>query len=37
MEYVQGKTLRQIMNEGPVPIRKIIGIAAQVAEFGESA
>src|SRR4051812_2526557 len=32
MEFVEGKTLREMLSEGPLPIRKIIPIAAQIAE-----
>ncbi len=32
MELVDGKTLRELMASGPTPIRKLLGIAAQVAE-----
>src|SRR5271163_2156823 len=32
MELIEGQTLRQVLAAGPLPIRKIIEIAAQVAE-----
>src|SRR5687768_1887432 len=32
MELVDGKTVRELMAAGPVPIRKLLGIAAQVAD-----
>ena len=32
MELVQGRTLREIMNDGPMPIARAIDIAVQVAE-----
>ena len=32
MELIEGKTLRELLNEGSLPIRKAIEIAAQVAE-----
>ena len=32
MELVQGKTLRELLAAGPLPVRKAIEIAAQVAE-----
>jgi serine/threonine protein kinase len=32
MEFVDGKTLRDVMNAGPIPARKIIGIAVQIAD-----
>jgi len=32
MELVDGKTLRELVASGPMPIRKLLGIAAQVAE-----
>src|SRR5687768_4609003 len=32
MELVDGKTVRELMAAGPVPIRKLFGIAAQVAD-----
>jgi Tol biopolymer transport system component len=32
MELVDGKTLREILAGGPVPARKLLGIAAQIAE-----
>ena len=32
MELVDGKTLRELVATGPMPIRKLLGISAQVAE-----
>jgi hypothetical protein len=32
MELVDGKTLREILAAGPLPIRKLLGIAAQIAD-----
>src|SRR5262245_12769507 len=32
MELVEGKTLREIVVEGPMPLRRILAIAPQVAE-----
>ena len=32
MEYVEGRTLRELLVSGPVPPRKLLSIAAQVAE-----
>ncbi|MGH9369050.1 MAG: protein kinase domain-containing protein [Thermoanaerobaculia bacterium] len=32
MEYVEGRTLRELLASGPVPVRKLLGIAAQVAD-----
>jgi predicted ATPase/serine/threonine protein kinase len=32
MEFVEGKTLRELLASGPLPIPKVIQIAAQVAE-----
>jgi Tol biopolymer transport system component len=32
MELVDGKTLRDLLSEGPLPVRKLLGIAVQVAE-----
>jgi predicted ATPase/serine/threonine protein kinase len=32
MEMIEGKTLRELLAGGPLPIRKVIEIAAQVAE-----
>src|SRR5271170_2155994 len=32
MELIEGQTLRQVLAAGPLPIRKVIEIAAQVAE-----
>ena len=32
MEYVEGRTLRQLLDAGPVPLKKALGIAAQVAD-----
>jgi Tol biopolymer transport system component len=32
MELVDGKTLRELVAAGPMPIRKLLGVAAQVAE-----
>jgi eukaryotic-like serine/threonine-protein kinase len=32
MELVDGKTLRELTVSGPMPVRKILGIAAQIAE-----
>jgi dipeptidyl aminopeptidase/acylaminoacyl peptidase len=32
MELVDGKNLRQMLNAGPLPLRKLFGIASQVAD-----
>ncbi len=32
MELVEGKTLREVLESGPVPVRKLLGIATQIAE-----
>jgi hypothetical protein len=32
MELVDGKTLRELVVSGPMPVRRILGIAAQIAE-----
>jgi Tol biopolymer transport system component len=32
MELVEGVTLRQMLAEGPLPLKKLLGVAAQVAE-----
>src|SRR5580704_16151198 len=32
MELVRGETVRQLLESGPIPFRKAIGIAAQVAD-----
>ena len=32
MELVEGRTLRSLLSEGPLPARKLLAIAAQVAE-----
>lgn len=32
LEYVEGKTLRQLLDSGSLPMRKIIAIAVQIAE-----
>ncbi|MGE5276405.1 MAG: protein kinase domain-containing protein [Acidobacteriota bacterium] len=32
MELVSGQTLREILTDGPPPIRRVLGIAAQVAD-----
>jgi Tol biopolymer transport system component len=32
MELIEGKTLREVLEGGPVPVRKLLGIAAQIAE-----
>jgi eukaryotic-like serine/threonine-protein kinase len=32
MEYVAGKTLRELLAGGPLPLKKVLGIAAQVAD-----
>ncbi len=32
MEYVEGRTLRQLLDAGPLPLKKALGIAAQVAD-----
>src|SRR6185369_16355053 len=32
MEFVEGKTLRDLLHEGSLPIRNIIPIAAQIAD-----
>ena len=31
-EYLRGKTLRQLLNEGPLPLRRSIELAAQLAQ-----
>jgi len=32
MEYVEGKTLRQVLSEGPLPTKKLLQLATQIAE-----
>jgi predicted ATPase len=32
LEFVEGQTLRQLLGSGPLPIRKVIPIAVQIAE-----
>src|SRR5262249_57693920 len=32
MEMVAGKTLRELLFAGPMPVRKLLAIAAQIAE-----
>src|SRR6266540_2937137 len=32
MELVDGKTLRELLYSGPIPLRKVLSIAAQVAD-----
>jgi predicted ATPase len=32
MEFVEGKTLRELIKSGPLPMRKVISIAVQVAD-----
>ncbi len=32
MEYVEGKTLRELLAEGPLPTRKLLQLATQIAE-----
>ena len=32
MEYVEGKTIRQIFSEGPLPAKKLLQLATQIAE-----
>jgi len=32
MEMVEGKTLRELLHTGPVPLRKLLSLAAQVAD-----
>jgi serine/threonine protein kinase/Tfp pilus assembly protein PilF len=32
MEYVEGKTLRELVNEGPLPKEKLLRVATQIAE-----
>jgi serine/threonine protein kinase/predicted Zn-dependent protease len=32
MEWVDGRTLRQLLNEGPIPLRRSITLAQQIAE-----
>jgi eukaryotic-like serine/threonine-protein kinase len=32
MELVDGKTLRELLYVGPIPLRKLLGIAAQIAD-----
>lgn len=32
MELVEGQTLRQLLNSGPLPIRKVLDFAVQIAE-----
>jgi serine/threonine protein kinase len=32
MEYVSGKTLRELLGEGPLPVQKLLELATQIAE-----
>ena len=32
MEYLEGKSLRQLLDSGPQPLRTVVGIAAQIAD-----
>src|SRR6202171_5837311 len=32
MELVEGKTLREVIADGPLPIRKLLGLGVQIAE-----
>ena len=32
MELVQGKSLREVLNAGPLPLRKLLAVAAQIAD-----
>ena len=32
MEYVEGKTLREMLSEGPLPTKKLLHISTQIAE-----
>jgi TolB-like protein/Tfp pilus assembly protein PilF len=32
MEYVEGKTLREMLGEGPLPMKKLLQLATQIAE-----
>lgn len=32
MEWVDGRTLRELLNAGPIPLRRMIGLAHQIAE-----
>src|SRR5690349_17821532 len=32
MELVEGKTLRALLGEGPIPLKKLLSIAAQLAD-----
>ncbi|HVP57038.1 MAG TPA: FlgO family outer membrane protein [bacterium] len=32
MEYVDGKTLRQVIKDGPLPLKKVLDIATQICE-----
>lgn len=32
MEYVEGKTLREVLSEGPLPTRKLLKLATQMAD-----
>ena len=32
LEFLEGRTLRELLNAGPLPIRKVIPIAVQIAE-----
>ena len=32
MEYVEGKTLREMLSEGPLPTKKLLQLATQIAE-----
>src|SRR5262249_41793972 len=32
MEFVEGKTLREMLTEGPIALRKTVAIAAQIAD-----
>lgn len=32
MEYMDGKTLRELLSEGPLPINKLLGLATRIVE-----
>ena len=32
MEFVEGKTLREVLSEGPLPTKKLLQLATQIAE-----
>jgi eukaryotic-like serine/threonine-protein kinase len=32
MEYIEGQTLREVMDGGPLPVRKVVQLAAQIAD-----